>query len=391
MEKKRILIVMQWYWPGYKAGGPIQSISNLVSRLGDQYDLYILTSDTDWGEKEPYPDIRYGQWNRIGKANVMYLSRKEYSIGKVKEIISRTGIDLLYLQSFFDFRYTIIPLLICLFKSGKSFPVLVAPRGEFGEGALKQKTLKKKIYILFFRLFFKRMPGLNFHCSTEEEESAAKKNLGKDIRTYRALNFNSGSHVQENELLHVRNSPVRLVYFGRIDPKKNLDYSLAVLKSVPFGVVFDIYGSAQNLEYYDSCVKLSEDLPANVSARFMGPLPHDRILSTIKDYDIFFFPTKNENFGHTIHESLLAGVPVLTSDQTPWHKMDSMGAGWEIPLDRPDRFQQALQQYDSMDLSGRIGMHRSALSYGMEVSDNKQTLQDNAAMFNSLIFPSANA
>ena len=381
---------MQWYWPGYKAGGPIQSITNLVSGLGDQYDLYILTSDTDWGEKEPYPNIQYDKWNRVGKANVMYLSRKDYSVKKIKEIISQVGADLLYLQSFFDFKYTIIPLLIYLFKFKKDFPVLVAPRGEFGEGALKQKTLKKKVYILFFRLFFKSLLNLNYHCSTEEEESAAKKNLGRNIHTYRALNFNSSSHVQEDELLHVQNSPVRLVYFGRIDPKKNLDYSLTVLKSVSFKILFDIYGSAQNLDYYNCCVKLSEELPANISARFMGPLPHDRIFSTIKDYDIFFFPTKNENFGHTIHESLLAGVPVLTSDQTPWHKLDSMGAGWEIPLDRPDRFRQVLQQYDSMGPDDRIRMHRSALSYGMEVSDNKQTLQDNVTMFNSLISPSAN-
>ena len=376
---------MQWYWPGYKAGGPIQSIFNLVSALGDQYDLYILTSDKDWGDKDPYPNIQYDKWNRIGKANVMYLSRKDYSISRIRNITSQVGVDLLYLQSFFDFKYTIVPFLISLLWFRKRFPVLIAPRGEFGEGALKQKTLKKKVYLLFFRLFFKRVPGLNYHCSTEEEESAARKNLGGNIRTYRALNFNSSDHVQEDELLHVQNDPVRLVYFGRIDRKKNLDFSLSVLKSVPFNVIFDIYGSAQDLEYYDACKKLVGELPANISARFMGALPHDRILSTIKDYDVFFFPTKNENFGHTIHESLLAGVPVLISDQTPWHQLDSRGAGWEIPLDQPDRFRQALQQYDSMSLSERIRMHAAALSYGMAVSDDQQTLRDNVAMFHSLI------
>ena len=36
-----------------------------------------------------------------------------------------------------------------------------------------------------------------------------------------------------------------------------------------------------------------------------------------QEYDLLFLPTKGENFGHVILESMSAGTPVLISDTTP--------------------------------------------------------------------------
>ena len=45
--KPKVLIFIDWYKPGFKAGGPIQSVSNIVSQLGKDYEFYIITRDTD--------------------------------------------------------------------------------------------------------------------------------------------------------------------------------------------------------------------------------------------------------------------------------------------------------------------------------------------------------
>ena len=39
--KKDILIIMGRYLPGYKDGGPVRSIKNLVDYLGDEYNFKI--------------------------------------------------------------------------------------------------------------------------------------------------------------------------------------------------------------------------------------------------------------------------------------------------------------------------------------------------------------
>ena len=59
---KRILICIDWYEPGFKAGGPISSVANIVSALKDDFEFYILTSAYDLGETEPYPDVTVNEW-----------------------------------------------------------------------------------------------------------------------------------------------------------------------------------------------------------------------------------------------------------------------------------------------------------------------------------------
>jgi len=34
---KKILVLQDWYYPGFKAGGPIKSIRNIVNNLKDEF------------------------------------------------------------------------------------------------------------------------------------------------------------------------------------------------------------------------------------------------------------------------------------------------------------------------------------------------------------------
>src|ERR1700722_15735860 len=68
-----ILTLLGAYLPGYKAGGPIRSIENLVATLGPEVHFRIVTLDRDLGEKSPFPGIPANRWVRVGHAEVMYL------------------------------------------------------------------------------------------------------------------------------------------------------------------------------------------------------------------------------------------------------------------------------------------------------------------------------
>ncbi|MGQ7181765.1 hypothetical protein ACUOA5_45675, partial [Escherichia coli] len=52
---------------------------------------------------------------------------------------------------------------------------------------------------------------------------------------------------------------------------------------------------------------------------------------------------------HVIVESLLAGCPVIISDQTPWKNIEHEGAGWTIPLEKEETFISALNDIVHMD------------------------------------------
>jgi glycosyltransferase involved in cell wall biosynthesis len=46
---------------------------------------------------------------------------------------------------------------------------------------------------------------------------------------------------------------------------------------------------------------------------------------------LFLLPSHSENFGLVVAEALTAGVPVLTTDTTPWRALAQQNAGWCVP------------------------------------------------------------
>ena len=146
--KKKILCFVGHYLPGYKAGGPIQSIANLVENLGDEFEFYIICNDRDQLDRQPYANVKIDEWNVVSKARVFYASSKNLNFKGIRKLLNETKYDLLYFNSFFSFKFTILPLVIYKFFLLSKKPCVIAPRGEFSLGALKLKHIKKKsIYI----------------------------------------------------------------------------------------------------------------------------------------------------------------------------------------------------------------------------------------------------
>ena len=70
---------------------------------------------------------------------------------------------------------------------------------------------------------------------------------------------------------------------------------------------------------------------------------------TFKKYDAFIFPTLSENFGHVIVEALMVGCPVIISDQTPWSDVANVDGGWSIPIEKEEKYIQAIQEIIDAD------------------------------------------
>jgi hypothetical protein len=69
-----ILTFTGCYLPGYKGGGPIRTIANMVAVLKDEFDFRIVTSDHDLGDRTAYPGIQVNTWEKVAGAQVLYLS-----------------------------------------------------------------------------------------------------------------------------------------------------------------------------------------------------------------------------------------------------------------------------------------------------------------------------
>ncbi|GGI81991.1 glycosyltransferase [Legionella impletisoli] len=355
MPRLRILILISYYLPGYKAGGPLRTISNLVEKLGDDFNFYIITQDRDISDGKPYENIIANDWQKVGKAKVLYLSKESISFRNLCKTINNTSYDILYLNSYFDLNFSFKIMLARFFKLIPPSPLIIAPRGELAKDALQLKWLKKKIFsiLTYYMGIYK---NVIWHASSEYESKDIMNN-----KFITAKRIHIASDISDNkffdENIHKNSwacsSTLRIVFLSRVCPIKNLTYALNTLKRVSVKVTFDIYGPIEDYAYWKDCLALINLMPKHICVTYYGSIPYENVLSTLAEYDLFFLPTKGENYGHVIAESLIAGTPVLISNRTPWKDLYFEEYGWDYPLDNIENFIDCIENYSVETLENK--------------------------------------
>src|SRR5690606_30696259 len=102
---------------------------------------------------------------------------------------------------------------------------------------------------------------------------------------------------------------------------------------------------------------------------------------TLKQYHVLFMPTKGENFGHIILESLTTGCPVLISDRTPWKNLQEKGIGYDIPLDDISGFHKAIEELALLDQEQYDRLSRNAFEFAKAYSQDENHLKANKELF----------
>jgi len=288
-----------------------------------------------------------------------------------------------YLNSFFDPTFTQRILLARRLGRLGKVPVILAPRGEFSEGALDLKRMKKMVFLRLSTL-----AGLYrdiiWQASSMHERSDILRNLSfvdtEDIRKAMDLApVDCGKAVERTT--RKEGGPLRVCFLSRISPKKNLDFALRSLAQVKEGVVFTVYGPKELPVYWAGCESLISVLPSNARVVYGGEIHPSDVERTLAQHDLFFFPTRGENYGHVIHEALGAGLPVLLSDQTPWGEVVERGVGWTLPLDSGTAYARVIDEVASWG-DGHFSRTRTlATEFALERAINPEVLDANRALF----------
>jgi glycosyltransferase involved in cell wall biosynthesis len=379
--KLNILTFTGYYLPAYKAGGPVKTISNMVDNLPD-FNFSIVTRDRDLGSIRSFQDVKSDEWQKRGCARVIYLSSKNLSFFKFVQVMNESNFDILYLNSFFDFHFSIkILLAIKLGFVKKSCSIILAPRGEFSKGALAIKSLKKTIYIKVSSLLH-LYRGVIWQASSEYERNDIIDTLQVPFDSIVLAKDLPAKFIDSEASDKYKPSTyLRLVFLSRISPMKNLDFAIRVLSSVRCQVLFDIYGPKEDEDYWENCLKLIELLPANISVNYCGATEPERVSGVFSAYDLFFFPTRGENYGHVIAESLSVGTPVLTSDQTPWRNLASDSLGWDLPLELVEVFVDKIEFLAKMSPGERFSYRKTVQVNGLRRVVCDDDIQDNKRLF----------
>ncbi len=351
---------MHWYLPGTKAGGPVRSVFSMISLLKDHFDFYIITSNKDLGSDTEYPGIIPNTLFEKEGVNYFYFNDAYNTADNLLALLTKIDADLIYLNSFWSFTFSIN---IIRLKNRKliTAPILLAPRGMLSKGALSLKSFKKNIYLISAKIFawYKHV---YFHATNKQEEEDIKARF-RSAKITIASNLNSGTLVKNTTLKN--SGEFKLFFLSRISEVKNLHFALEILKEIPadVGITYDIYGNLEDQNYWNRCNDIIKQLPKNVSVAYKGELAFNEVQKTIANYHALLLPTLNENFGHSIVESLLTGCSVIISDQTPWNDIEKNNAGYAVALDNKQGFIQAILQLAKLDENEFSQKSKAANSY----------------------------
>lgn len=373
----RILVFTSYYLPAKRAGGPIKTLKNIVNKIsphGISFD--IVTSDRDIGDKYRFHSVSKNSWEAVGKANVFYFSN---GLSKLIALVRDKKYSFLYINSFFSVKFSIVPQLLARLFNRK---VLIAPRGEFSDGALRIRYLKKKSYIAVYKLLLLHK-NVVFHASTVHERDDIKEIFGDKVDIVIAENI---PNVESPKICRVKdNDKLRVAFLSRISEKKNLLFALDVLSDAATEIEFDIFGPVEDDSYWQQCQKLIHRLPNRIKTNYRGMLEPSKVISTLADYDLFFLPTLGENYGHAIVEALCAGLPVLISDKTPWRNLEELGLGWDVALDNRQKFVEAINKTAAASSADHLTMRKNISTWASKQFARPEIEEANLTMFRSLL------
>lgn len=347
-----ILHIAPAYYPATYWGGPIFSVyamNNALAQLPG-VTLKVLTTDSagpkladrlDCSKLDGglYPNQEVIITRRVAAASVsVELLRRLPALIRWADVVHLTA----------TYSFPTLPTLFLCRVLGK--PVVWSHRGAILDAHEWAGAPRKRVKRVWERLCNALIrPGrVVAHVTSEREQAAAQ------ARIPRASAVIVPNGVDVPDLLSIRDwqptGRLRLMYLGRISPKKgieNLLYALHELNDPSISLT--IYGTGP-VDYEASVKHLTVNLALPEGAvTFAGHVDGEAKRQAFHSADVCVVPSFSENFCMVVAESLVYGVPVIASRGTPWGRIEEKGCGLWVD-NSPESLVRAITEIRTMAL-----------------------------------------
>ena len=370
--KPKLVICYHYFLPAYKAGGPIQSIANLVRNLKSEFEFYIICSNHDHNETATLKNIEPNQWSDFenGTAKVYYASKNNLLL---KTFYGLFKPDVIFVNGLYSFWFTIVPLIFL--KAHK----IISVRGMLHPGALSQKSLKKKLFLTALK-FSGITKNCTFHVTDEKEKEYTKMVFGEKAKIKIAPNFPSFLNPQT---VNKKQGELNLISIALVSPMKNHLLVLKSLSDAKQNINYRIYGPIKDSTYWEECKTTIKSIPQNVKVEYMGEINPTKIEEALRWSHAFILPSKSENFGHAIVEALSAGKPVISSKNIPWNDLETHHCGFNIAPEDTNAMAEKIVYLANLGNDEYQLMSKNAANYIRQKIDIASTIRAYRELFSA--------
>ena len=335
LESRCVVHVTPYFAPAFVYGGPPRSVLGLCEALAARdVAVHVVTTAAN-GNRELTAEERLGPWPR--GMTVTYLDRcipsQRFNAKNLDDVMRR----LLP-------RASLVHLHGCWHMLGwraaracqqEATPYIVSPRGMLSPWSFAHHRLAKQVaYAAFDRRVLERAVGL--HATSDGEADELRNLLGAaapikivpngvavpaPVSAERQNAFRAAFGIPESSRI--------VLYSGRLHVKKGLEVLFEAFDLIG-SVVPDtwlVIAGPQDDEY---ATRLRESVSAmRFRSRVVltGLLDRAQLDAAYVTSAVFAFPSRSENFGLSVAEAMVAGLPVVVSRDCPWPGLDETGVG----------------------------------------------------------------
>ncbi|MBE9005188.1 glycosyltransferase [Fortiea sp. LEGE XX443] len=337
-------------------GGPSQMVLGLAPALVKEgVKVTILTTDSNGDIDQKPLDVPLNRPIQQDGYEIIYFRcapfrRYKFSLDLLKWLKNHAGeFDLAHIHALFS-PISSAAAIAC---RQQNLPYILRPLGTLDPADLRKKQQLKKLYVeLIERRNLAGAAAIHF---TSDQEAKISARFGANTRDLviplgvkpTPKNYQSAIRSQ----LGIPEGEPLVLFMSRIDPKKGLNLLIPALEKLLVDNCkfhFVLAGTnPQDPDYEQKIKSQIENSLLRSHTTITGFVSGELKASLLQAADLFVLPSYYENFGIAVAEAMVAGIPVVISDQVHiWQQVSDSESGWVGTTDVSALFellQQALQ------------------------------------------------
>jgi len=301
----------------------------------------ILTTDSNGDVGQPPLDVPcdrpiFQDGYQIRHFHCSPFRRYKFSLGLLQWLAKHgREFDLAHIHALFS----PVSSLAAAVARHQQLPYILRPLGTLDPADLQKKRQLKQLYAaLLERPNLKGAAAIHFTSDQEAKISERFGTMSQDIVLPLGVkpvvqNSQAGQAVRAR--YGIPDDRPIILFMSRLDPKKGFDLLLPALQQLTAEEQFHfvLAGSNSQDPAYERQIyaQIQQSALAERTA-IAGFVSGEDKAALLQAADLFVLPSYYENFGIAVAEAMVAGVPVVISDQVYiWDQIQQAEAGWVSP------------------------------------------------------------
>lgn len=301
----KIVYVTPRFYP--HIGGVETHVYEIAKRVAKEFDVEVLATDPTGKlpkiEKVEHFIVR--RFKSFAPGEAYYFSPELYRYLKRKSL----EYDIIHAHNYHAF-----PALFAALTKKENKLVFTPHYHASGHSFFR--NLLHKPYKLIGRRIFEKADAII--CVSNYEKSLVLRNFKMNEDKIHVIP--NGINVDDfKDIKKIRNNNLKkILYVGRIEKYKGLDYAVKALKLLPKNFVLDVVGKGS---YKQKIIKLAKDLGVINRINFYRDLTREELVRKYAEADLLVLLSKHEAYGIVVAEALTARTPCIvanTSTLSDW-------------------------------------------------------------------------